>query len=94
MIRSYLRSALDTNTLAQGDDMTIQLPRVASTELMVFDASAEGHVSEVRWSAFQFLLSEIAEVRLTEVRIVHCACAMKDSQKNPLSVCLPACLQK
>lgn len=44
--------------------LSIQLPRVASSDLLLFDASAEGHVSEVRWSAFQFLLSEIGEVQL------------------------------
>ena len=63
-----------TRALAQADmrpQLSIQLPRVASSELLLFDASAEGHVSEVRWSAFQFLLTEIGEVWLPTLQALN-----------------------
>ncbi|KAK9806935.1 hypothetical protein WJX72_007993 [[Myrmecia] bisecta] len=50
----------EANSLG-GTGMSITLPRVNSSELILFPDSEEGHVSMVRWCSFQFLVEEMAE---------------------------------
>mmetsp|Transcript_8270 Transcript_8270/g.24700 ORF Transcript_8270/g.24700 Transcript_8270/m.24700 type:complete len:646 (-) Transcript_8270:2468-4405(-) len=41
--------------------MHLSVPRVPSSELLVFPDTGQGYVNSVRWASFQFLVAEIAE---------------------------------
>lgn len=43
------------------DRLRLALPKLPSSEILVFPDTAEGYVNSVRWASFQFLIAELAE---------------------------------
>lgn len=41
--------------------LVVKLQKLPTHKLQLFPETAEGHVSQVRWYSFQFLLEELAE---------------------------------